>query len=139
ALLAGRGTQIRPQEENPFQTSPLVTPASALMPGSTRKLDASQRDKGQWIAEGKSLFKTGRYLEALEAFECAIEVDPRSASAYNFRGLALEEMGEFHEALISYEAAIAHDPNFPDAWRKRGEVLYQLKRYEEALMVYERL
>ena len=64
---------------------------------------------------------------------------PRSASAYNFRGLALEEMGEFQEALQSYEAAIAHDPNFPDAWRNAANVLYQLHRYDEALMVYERL
>ncbi|MGH2481413.1 MAG: tetratricopeptide repeat protein, partial [Ktedonobacteraceae bacterium] len=58
------------------------------------------------IDEGKKQFKQECYPEALEAFECAIEVDPNSASAYYFRGLVLEAMGQLHEALLSYETAM---------------------------------
>src|SRR5258708_3358506 len=135
-----QGNEARAQgKENTFSTHPVLTRPTLATTVRQGEVDASQRDKGQWIAEGKAQFKQRCYPEALEAFECALEIDPNSASAYNFRGLVLEEMAQFHEALLSYEAAIAHDPNFPDAWRNRGEVLYGLKRYEESLVVYERL
>ena len=42
-----------------------------------------QKSKEQWFDEGSAFYNTGKYKEAIEAYNRAIELDPRYAYAYN--------------------------------------------------------
>ncbi|HZT99309.1 MAG TPA: tetratricopeptide repeat protein, partial [Ktedonobacteraceae bacterium] len=121
--------------ENKATVPAIPTQAVRLLP----QRDASRQSKLQWLHEGNGHYEAGRYHEAIAAYECAIQLDPRSSTAHNKKGQALEALGQYQEALAAYEQAILCDANYKDAWQNKGNVLYTLKRYSEAITAYERV
>ena len=95
--------------------------------------------RAKWFGEGKVLQKTGRYEEAVQAYEQAIQLDSSFAAAYQGRGAALFHLKHYEEALQAYEQAMSLDPGFALAFYSKGVTLEKLKRYEEALQAYEQL
>ncbi len=72
--------------------------------------------------------KLGRWEEALEAYEQALELDPDNATYWVDKGVALARLGRPPEdRLAAYDAALAHNPNDATAWNNRGITLYALK------------
>jgi len=71
-----------------------------------------------WFDEGLALSKEGKWQEALEAYEKAIEIDPQDAAAWYNKGVALDELGKYQEALWAYKKAIEISPD--DAWPYGG-------------------
>lgn len=63
-----------------------------------------------WNHKGKSLFKLGKYEEAIEAFDKAIEVNPRLAVAWMNKGVALNKLRRYNESLQAYNKAIEINP-----------------------------
>ncbi len=108
-----------------------------LTPVSTTALLQEQRTKQQWVDDGNAMFNTGRYIEALNAFDRAIRLDASYADAYEGRGSVLYQLERYAEALASYEQAINLDAQFAQAYLGKGNVLYYLKRYTEALACQE--
>ena len=98
----------------------------------------SQKTKEQWLDEGKTLQDDEHYLEALVAYERALQLDPHFADAYDARGDAFCCLNRFQEALVAFERAIQLDPAYAHAYEGKGNILYNLKRYQEALIAYER-
>ncbi|HSF48790.1 MAG TPA: tetratricopeptide repeat protein [Burkholderiales bacterium] len=80
----------------------------------------------------------GQWQEALQLFNEALSVNPRSAEANLGQGNLLAETGRVEEALASYDRALAIRPAFAEALYGRGNALHALKRYEEALANYDR-
>lgn len=109
--------------------SDLLTPRTSAL--------KSSKTKQEWVDDGNTLFNAGRYMEALNAFDRAIRIDPTYADAYEGRGSVLYLLGRYAEALASYEQAIALDTRFAQAYFGKGNVLYSLKRLEEALACQE--
>jgi tetratricopeptide (TPR) repeat protein len=97
----------------------------------------SEKTKQQWVDDGNNLFNVGRYMEALNAFDRAIRLDPNYPDAYEGRGSVLYQLERYAEALASYEQAINLDPQFAQAYFGKGNVLYYLKHYNEALTCQE--
>src|SRR5262245_24509897 len=54
----------------------------------------------------------GDHLGALRSIDHALTIDPRSASAYNNRGVVLGELKRFSEAILSYDQAIKLAPDY---------------------------
>jgi tetratricopeptide (TPR) repeat protein len=54
---------------------------------------------------GSSLYSLGRYEEALESIDKAIELDPQNTMLWHNRGITLEEMGRKEEANECYNRA----------------------------------
>ena len=82
---------------------------------------------------GVALQEQGKFQEAVQTFNKAIEMKPDYAEAYNNRGNALCEPGQLNEALESYEKAIQLRPDYADAHSNRGNALHKLGRLEDAV------
>jgi tetratricopeptide (TPR) repeat protein len=74
------------------------------------------------LREGLDNQKAGRLKEAIEIYTEVIAKNPRSAEAYNWRGMAEEDLGQLDQALADYNKAIAIAPDYADAYNNRGEV-----------------
>jgi serine/threonine-protein kinase len=99
------------------------------------KLNPDYPSGHQWYSE--YLLKIGRYEEALEEIDKAIELDPLSPivsaqKAYNtFFALGHEK------ALKQLQKTFELEPQFRPALYYRGMINYFIGRYEEALKDYE--
>ncbi len=98
----------------------------------------AQKTKEQWLDEGNQLHDLGRYAEALQAYERAIQLDPTFPDAHDGRADALFLRGSYQEALQEYDRAIQLNPRYAHAYEGKGNALYNLKHYAEALEVYEK-
>ncbi len=91
-----------------------------------------------WYNKGLALAKLGKYEEAIECFDKAIELNPNFAPAWNNKGVALAKLGKYEEAIKCYDKALEIDPNYYYAWNNKGVALAKLGRYEEAIKCYEK-
>lgn len=87
---------------------------------------------------GTALQLQGKYREAVEAFDKAIEYRPDSPDAYSNRGNALKELRLFAETVASYDKAIQLKPDYAEAYHNRGNALSSLGQLEEAVASYEK-
>jgi len=87
---------------------------------------------------GVACQEQGKFHEAVQAFNKAIELKPDYADAYSNRGNALCDLGQLQEALESYEKAIQLKPDYADAYSNRGNALHKLGRFEDAVMSCEK-
>jgi tetratricopeptide (TPR) repeat protein len=79
-----------------------------------------------------------RIAEALESFDRAIRLDPRSAIAHSNRGGTLHRLDRLENALESHDRSLALNPDLGSALVNRAQTLVELGRYDEALDGYER-
>jgi serine/threonine-protein kinase len=86
---------------------------------------------------GLYLFDANRDAEAVEQFQAAVALAPRSARAYRYLGNADYYLGRYEEAMSSYERSLALRPD-SSAHRHVGNVYSALRRFPEAVAAYER-
>jgi tetratricopeptide (TPR) repeat protein len=98
---------------------------------------ANQNESQQHHKIGKDFSRHGDFLEAREAFEKSIALNPNNAYAYNNWGNALAAQKKYDEAIEQYQKAIDKDPNYVDAYFSWGIVLADQKKYEEAIKKYQ--
>lgn len=99
---------------------------------------ASTREELPFYGKGAALIILGRYEEALEAIDRALDINPYNEVAWVNKGNALTKMGRLVDALRSFNAAIKVNPAYEVAWNNKGNALARLGRYEEALRCYEK-
>jgi Tfp pilus assembly protein PilF len=87
---------------------------------------------------GLSDLRSGRLLEAINAFSQAIYLKSDYADAYNDRGLAYYEMGRYTEAELDFRHAVLLDPNHEKASNNLGLLLFKRGGYDEALKYLNR-
>jgi tetratricopeptide (TPR) repeat protein len=83
-------------------------------------------------------FLLGEASAALECYDRAIAMNPRSVETLYNRGRALDELRRYDEALRSYDAALVLDPRHVPAWTNRGAALHDLGRCEDALSSFDK-
>ncbi|WP_008308549.1 tetratricopeptide repeat protein [Leptolyngbya sp. PCC 6406] len=86
---------------------------------------------------GIALRKSGRYEEAIAAYDAAIALKPDKREALNNKGVALGELGRYEEAIAAFDAAIALKPDKHEALNNKGVALEKSGRYEEAIAAYD--
>ncbi len=104
----------------------------------TPNVNVVNRTKEEWLDEGNRLYNGGFFLEALQAFENAIQIDPTFADGYEGKTSALCALGRYQEALTSVETALQLDPHYAASYNDKGNILYEFKWYEDALNYYGR-
>ena len=57
------------------------------------------------------LIDLGKYDEAIQCYDKAIEIDANYADAWNNKGNALDNLGKYDEAIQCYDSAIEIDAN----------------------------
>jgi tetratricopeptide (TPR) repeat protein len=86
---------------------------------------------------GQAFFQLGRYEEALEYYDKALEIDSEYVSGYNLKGVVLDRLKRYNEALTCYNRALELDQNYIEAWHNKGLTLTKLDRKEEAIESFD--
>jgi predicted Zn-dependent protease len=68
------------------------------------------KDPQLWVSIGQLRYAGGEHLLALEAADYALELDPDSVRALEFKGLFVRDQFGLTAALPRFEAALAQDP-----------------------------
>jgi Flp pilus assembly protein TadD len=58
------------------------------------------------MQKGKALVQDGKYEEALDLFEKALEIDPLNHTLWNQKGIALRSMGRYNEAIECFNKSL---------------------------------
>lgn len=82
------------------------------------------------------LYERLRPLDALGAFEKAIQLAPNHGDAYFRQGQMLEQNGERLQAMAAYEQQIEVTPNHGDARYHLGRLLFAQGQHKEAAKVF---
>ena len=92
----------------------------------------------QGLTEALENQKAGRLKEAVEIYTEVIAKDPRSAEAYNWRGMAYEDLGQLDQALADFNKAIEISPDYADAYNNRGEIYRKKNTIPQAFADYRK-
>ena len=93
----------------------------------------------EWHADqGYKLAEEGRYDEAIEECNKAIELDPNLAMAYNNRAWAYNEKGQWDLAIADCNKTIELDPNLAMAYGNRALAYKQQGKKAEAIADFEK-
>ncbi len=91
-----------------------------------------------WHVLGVSRLALGLTVEALDALDHALALDPVRAGVLTARAAALVALERFEDALPACTAALAADPDNPLVLNAQGVALRRLGRPLEALAAYDR-
>lgn len=94
-------------------------------------------DKWAYLAKGMACAMLGRYREAIQCNQRAIECDPAFPLPYINWGNMLQNIKEPEEAISKYQKAIELNPRLPLAYSNWGHALHELNRYAEAIDKYQ--
>jgi len=90
-----------------------------------------------WYNRAVVLRNEGKFNEALDAYDKAIELDPQDAEARIDKGMTFLVMGKFNESLAAFDEALVIEPNSSTLWREEGLVLSRMGRFNDSLKAYE--
>jgi tetratricopeptide (TPR) repeat protein len=83
------------------------------------------------------------YAEALEAFDNATQLNPKSAEAWNYKGVILSKQRNYTEAVKAFSNTTMLNEQYATAWKYKGDALAHLghtnhSKYDEAIQAYDR-
>ncbi|KAH7818657.1 putative Serine/threonine-protein phosphatase 5 [Monocercomonoides exilis] len=107
--------------------SDAVPPCPLIQEISSEGLSADE-----WKARGNKHFNEGKYNEAIECYDKAIEISP-SAPLYSNRSLCNIRLENYGYAVQDATLAIKTDPTFQKGYYRRGCAYLQLKQFNEAI------
>lgn len=76
--------------------------------------------------------ESGQFLEAVELFNQAIELNPKDYRFYVNRSYCFDSIQDFRNALKDAETAIKLKPDWPKCHYRKGKALAGLKNYQES-------
>lgn len=91
------------------------------------------------INSGINYYYQGKYDEAIDAYDQAINLDPNSTQtwqAWKGRGDALYGQEKYEESIIAYDNAIRLRPENGMTWAYKGDALKQLGKANESDVAY---
>ena len=88
--------------------------------------------------DGDQYLRQQNYSQALQAYEEALQLDPRNFYAWNGKGTALYNQGNYRRALEAYQKALDIHTDNAVVWVSAGIVLNSMHRYQQALVHFER-
>jgi tetratricopeptide (TPR) repeat protein/S1-C subfamily serine protease len=87
-----------------------------------------------WIERGNQLLRLGRFVEAEQAFDRAIQLNPTFVHlAWYGKGVALGEQGKVQEAISALETSLGKYPTYTPALLSLSIGFRSLEQYEKAL------
>ncbi|MGA3268904.1 MAG: tetratricopeptide repeat protein [Verrucomicrobiota bacterium] len=91
---------------------------------------------------GAALGSQGKWAEARQQFDQALQLDPNDAGTHNDLGLVLDAQGKRGEAIEQYERALELKPayagarvNLGDALAAQGNLTEAIQQFEQALQL----
>jgi len=103
----------------------------------TRMLDWAPNDAEGWYYLGRTKYNENRFEEAVQAFQQALQLDPRNVKAEDNLGLAYAGLGRAEDAIGAYHTAMDWQKDAPERnpgpFIDLGSLLLDLNRSEEAI------
>jgi tetratricopeptide (TPR) repeat protein len=91
-----------------------------------------------YVAAAAQKYRNRDYRGALADYDRAIALNPKSAPAYNYRGVLKEKIQDIPGGLADYNQAIALNANYGEAYSNRGKLkLNRLQDPQGALADYD--
>jgi len=87
---------------------------------------------------GNSLFRAGKFADAVAQYEDAVKRDPENAAYLNNLAAALSKIGDFSGAKRSCDKALELDPKYVKAYAKKGDLEFHAKEYHKAMESYKK-
>ena len=94
-----------------------------LMGSCLVEIAGATQDSETWYTKELDLYFDHKYVEAIKAFDKAIEIDPQSSTLWDAKGLALDKLNKHDEAIKSYDKAIEINPRHSNAWSNKKSAL----------------
>ena len=88
--------------------------------------------------KGLALYSQGKYVEAISAFDEAIEIDPQYAAAWCYKGWAFQQLERYNDALEAYNRAIDLNPKDANVWFGKGYALGKQGELNESIKAYDK-
>lgn len=89
------------------------------------------------LAQGRANFAVGNYGIAVDTFNAAMTLDPKSVRALNGLAASYDKLGRFDLAERYYSDALALDPNSPVTLNNAGYSQLLQGNLEKALTLFE--
>jgi tetratricopeptide (TPR) repeat protein len=93
---------------------------------------------GAYNNRGNAYLLLGKYQQAIEDFNKALEQNHNFAKAYNNRGLAYKNLGNYQLAIEDFSVSIRKNNREPIAYLNRGNVFRSLGDYQKAIEDYSK-
>jgi len=97
---------------------------------------SSQNATDKYYQMGITSYKNGKFSEAIQYLNKAIEIDPLNAGAYHNRGLSKGSLGDYRGAISDYNIVIELNPYHAETYFNRGVAKYGLNDYDGAIKDY---
>lgn len=130
-----------PQQNAPAQTaSPQQSHDMHVIQDLEKQLAKDPANRKLYVELGNACFDAHLHERAIQAYEKALEMDPKDADVLTDVGIMYRETGAFDTALARFRQAQAVDAAHINAAFNEGVVLYyDLNRKKEALARWQRL
>ncbi len=102
------------------------TQAQAQIIQLKAKLDKSPKDKASWIGLGNAYFDTGKYQNAIAAYQKVLALDPTNYDVMTDMGVAYNALNQNDKALEIFKKVTGAKPDHAMAWFNLG-VIYKSK------------
>jgi len=96
-----------------------------------------------WYRRGNDLERNGSYEDAVNAYDKAIEINPKYTAAWSDKGRALSRMaifpnstGKYNESLKAFDKAIELDPLNSTIWSFKGQTLTSMATFTGNESIY---
>src|SRR5688500_13407805 len=103
-----------------------------------RPIPPVPQDPGALLSRGIDAATTGNYKKAIEYFETAIQLNPRFAPAYYYRGTIRDRIPwifDTPKAIEDFEMAIRLNPEYAEAYVDLGRAREQISDFDQALRI----
>jgi superkiller protein 3 len=91
------------------------------------------------ILNGAFLFDQGKYDEAIQAFNKALEIDPKNADAWTGKGQALIKQEKYNDAIQAFDRSLEIDPKNARTWILEGTAfLFYQGKYDKAVQAFDK-
>jgi tetratricopeptide (TPR) repeat protein len=98
----------------------------------------TQYHETSWYFLGVAYLQNERYIEALNAFDYALQYDPDFHEAYQNMGYAFFRLGDFQQSALAMAMAIKLNPDNEYAHHLLGVIFTLYSMYESAVLELEK-
>ena len=101
-------------------------------------LNSSCNEAAKFHKQADDLYIKGKYKEALEFYDRALEINSKNGELWFDKGESLCGLGRYEEAVACYDRALELKPEDGHIWYGKGEALRNSGKYYEAITCYDK-
>ena len=95
------------------------------------KINTVDKTAREWFDKGFALSKFGRYSEARDCYDKALEINPKDVESWNGKGLVLHKLCKYEGAVECYEKCLEINPEYENALNNKKKAMAKLEELEK--------